>query len=224
MEINSRENAKLFDIYLEEYQNRKKAPPVNEYFKMEDAYLAVQKTPVTNRGRLIAYIKDIKIQIALLGVDLCKIVDEKKWNAESEMNQEVFCNAIEILKANSDYIFRFRAILDKVMTIYILIFMPNEYRKFGKKSRKKAFKNIMKNVPSMPPEYLNLIETTITDFDEKYRTAEIHGCGSTSKWCFDQTNGPFTKQSDMFWAMNSLNMIILETSKLFLYMKNAKSN
>ncbi|MBV1889317.1 MAG: hypothetical protein KUG67_03630 [Proteobacteria bacterium] len=215
MEIKNLREAELFDEYLASFQERENAPSV-PHIKMHDVYKVLEKVPES--GRLFGFMSELLIQLALLNVDLCKISDlnGKAKEFEEYSGKDVFCNRLSLLKANSDYIFRYRAIWDKLMSVFILLFKKDKFQDFSKsKSRKKSFMKIMKGVHQMDDSLLKSIEKTITDFDEMYRTNEIHGSGSTRKWSFTHTESPFSHQSNMHWAWNDLNSVVYELGNLF---------
>lgn len=223
MKIKTFRDAELFDEYLAEFQKRQNAP-ISAHIKMVDVFDSLRG--ISDSGRLFGFMTDLFFQVALLNIDLCKMGDLDreaiKYNILAGLDP--FCNRAELLKANSDYIFRYRAIWDKVMSILVLIFKPDRFQQFaGSKSRKRSFLRIMKEENNVPDQLLQSIDRTITDFDELYRTKEIHGSGSAWKWSFDQTESPFSDQSNMYWAWNSLNGVLAQIGNMFRYISKQKA-
>ena len=222
MEIETLREAQLFDEYLEKFQEHKNASCVS-HIKMSEVFQSLENLP--NTGRLFGFMIELMIQLALLNIDLCKISDleRKAKDIEALSGLDAFCNRAELLKANSDYIFRYRAVWDKVMSIFIIVYKPDEFQEFsGSKSRKKSFMKIMKSVPQMHKNLLESINKTITEFDNQYRTKEIHGSGSTRKWSFSHTESPFSHQSNMYWAWNSLNVVVSQLGDMFRHISRQR--
>ena len=78
---------------------------------------------------------------------------------------------------------RYRSIWDKIMGLFVLFHVPESYEKYCKaKSRKKEFMKLMLSAKEMPKESIDNISEAISDFDQKFRTPEVHGTGVLRKW------------------------------------------
>jgi hypothetical protein len=215
LDIKTKRDAKLFDKYLSEFQRRNEAPPL-DFLSIESVFCFLQGQ--NNQGRLFTYMIDLQIQFALLNIDSCKMdqLDRDIRDVENFSGPEIFCNRTALLKTNSDYIFRYRALWDKIMGCIVLIVEPSKFQKlFKSNSRKKDFKKIVAGHPKFPDSLLDHIIETTTKFDNLYRTAEAHMNGSTRQWSYDYSESPFSDQANMKWAWNAMIPIIEQIGKFF---------
>ena len=223
LDIRTAKEAEKFDDHLDKFQERRNAPPIS-HISLKTVFLALQG--IESRQRLFTYMLELKLQWALINCDLCKIIDLQCQASPQDPLHDVdtFCNRTELLKANSDFIFRYRAMWDKVMAVIVLLFNGKEFQRFEKsKSKKKAFRKILADVKAVPKNTVDYIMSTTEDFDSQYRTKESHGSGSTRKWSYDCDNTPFSNQGKMFWANNALNSIMLELGKMFNHILEEKN-
>ena len=211
--VDSIEDARQFDEFLAEYQKSRQASVIGHIF-LEHVFAVLKDHP--EKGRLVAYFIELQLQHSLLNCDLCEIASllgQKTSGAEVEN----FCHRVSLLRANSDFIFRYRAIWDKIMAIVILLRVPDRFQKFvTADSRKKYFFKVEKETGLIPREFVDHVIETTTAFDNKYRTEEAHGSGSTRKWSSGQLpDDDESPQYDMFWAWNSLNEVIAKLRDAF---------
>jgi hypothetical protein len=175
-----------------------------------------------NGGKIFTALYDIKINNILLRCDLFSITN--LWNKLTRDNRNKgsildskanFIDKMDIHRFSTSFIFRYRALWDKIMGLYVLILAPNDYDKFIKKgkSRRSQFKTIMTKVPLFPKTIIDEIERILADFDDKFRTAEAHGTGKIRK--ISLLMEPFHKNDqvlfiDFFNAMNDMIISIGE--------------
>lgn len=214
-QLENRQEVIRFEELLKAYQRKLWDEPIN-HISLLDVYDALQENP--DGGKIFTAFLDLQINLILLDRDLSSIatilnaeMEQEKSAEESILSSEVlFFEKMDLHKANSNFILRYRAVWDKVMGIVILLYVPNEYDRFYKaRSRKKMFRKIVEKIREIPSDFCDQIEKVITDFDNKYRTAEAHGMGAMRKWSFVFQHDSDSPQSDMFWAWNSLNQVIL---------------
>jgi hypothetical protein len=96
------------------------------------------------------------------------------------------------------FIVRYRALWQKFLGIAILRAFPDKYETFMKQtSKKKAFIKIVRDTlgdNEASSRLLQEIMDHLKDFDEDFRTTEIHGTGRIRKWIFtSQTLEPISK-------------------------------
>lgn len=211
--IDSTEEARQFDEFLAEYQKSRQAPVIG-HIPLENVFAILKHHP--EKGRLFAYFIELQLQHALLNCDLSEIsslLDQKASGTEVDG----FCHRVSLLRANSDFIFRYRAIWDKIMAIIILLRAPDQFQKFATAdSRKKYFRKIEKETGLIPREFVDHVIETTTAFDNKYRTEEAHGSGSARKWSSGQLpDDDESPQYDMFWAWNSLHEVMAKLKDAF---------
>ena len=120
----------------------------------------------------------------LLQADLSEIAKLLRHPGSEPLSEEDgFCHRMAVLRANSDYIFRYRAIWDKIMGLFILLSAPDQFQKFlSANSRKKDFKKIATKSGRIPAHVVDRILQVTQTFDDRHRTAEAHlrtDCGLT---------------------------------------------
>jgi hypothetical protein len=66
-----------------------------------------------------------------------------------------------------------------------MTYAPHRYEDFvTEKSRKRAFRKHMTEVGGLTSQLHDALEKHLTEFDDKFRTAESHGTGALRKWSF----------------------------------------
>lgn len=89
---------------------------------------------------------------------------------------------LDFHKHYTDYIFRYRALLDKYMGLIVMEFKPLEYEKFVySNSRKKSYRKFCEN-NAFNEEYINKFNEILSEFDNKLRTPEAHATGRIRKY------------------------------------------
>ncbi len=123
---------------------------------------------------------------------------------------------MDIYRYNSSYVFRYRALWDKIMGLLILVFVPNEYASFfGSKKKLKAFKKIAIKIPEIDESFITQVSKSLDEFSEKFRTPEVHGTGSLRKWAFLVEDSPTNPEIELLYYSNFLNETMLKISKIF---------
>lgn len=150
--------------------------------------------PHGNHGsRLFAALIDLKFNFTLLLID--SFNSGAIWNAQNAIsfseekdileNYELFEKRFDIHKHDANYIPRYRAIWDKIMGILLLFASEEVYEKYNSsKSRKKAFRTLSKNVEFLTDEFVENVLKHMQDFDDSFRTGEMHRFGSLRKYSF----------------------------------------
>jgi hypothetical protein len=120
-----------------------------------------------------------------------------------------FVGKLDIHRSLSSFIFRYRAIWDKILGLLILLFEPESYNDFvGAKSRKKYSLNLLKDKHHINEKTFKKITTLINWFDEAFRTPEAHITGRLRKRSLlmgQMTNDP---QDDLNGAWDDLNELL----------------
>lgn len=219
--VTSIQEARRFDEYLVEYQKTRQATP-DSHVSFEHIFPVLKDHP--EKGRLFAYFVELQLQHALLNCDLCDITTLLDSNSPLTGSNE-FCYRVSLSRLNSDFIFRYRAIWDKIMAIIILLRAPERFQKFtSAKSRKKCFSKIANETGRIPQDLVDHIIDTTTAFDEKYRTEEAHGSGSARKWSTGNLpEDDESEQIDMFWAWNALNTVMAMLGSAFRVAANNRA-
>jgi hypothetical protein len=144
-QFGTRDEIIKFDVMLRDYlkENGRMALP---YYSLVIPYDKLER-------KIFYSYFDIIINIVLLDCDLfdSAIIWNRKFsskNLETKSvfdSKETFLGKLDMHRFQSSFIFRYRAIWDKIMGFLIYMFDPNEYVNFYKEdgSRKKRFKKVM---------------------------------------------------------------------------------
>lgn len=178
-----------------------------------------------NAGRVFTAYLDIKLSFSHVFRDIQNI--RKTWNDNFSKgkleggsvldSQQKFDKKMDMHYYFSSFVLRYRAIWDKVMGFILLIMVEDEeYKNFEKaKSRKKAFKKSAET-SGIPKEFYEEIFEKLTDFDNKFRTAEAHGTGSLRKFVFEMTSMADNSQEELLLYWNFLNETVDKVAKTIL--------
>lgn len=176
----------IFERLLCDYMKEKLGFSI-EHISLVDAFNKLERHE--DGGKIFASLLDIQINNVLLQCDIRAVGDiwnklerEKRNTGSILDSKDNFFDKMDIHRYSSSFIFRYRALGDKIMGLYILVISPNDYEAFiSGKSRRNQFKKIMSKVPHFPAVVINEIDEVLTDFDDKFRTAEAHGTGKLRK-------------------------------------------
>lgn len=156
-------------------------------------------------GKLFAALLDIFINFSLMSLDSHSVggiwnshFSSKDKDGGSVLDSEPdFFGKMDIHRFNSSFVFRYRALWDKLMGLMILMYAPGRYEKFeSSKSRRRAFKTCSSGVNQISAEFTEKLEKILNDFDNEFRTPETHGTGALRKWSFSMesmTENPTVK-------------------------------
>jgi hypothetical protein len=194
-----------------------------------DLNLAYEKLQgYSDGGRLFTALLDLKLNFAMLDIDSTmasgtwnQYFSKGKFEGGSVLeNQLIFNGKTEIHYYHTNFIPRYRAIWDKIMGILILIFKPEKYDNYRRaRSRKKEFEKLCKDIPQIPDVLLQNIFTGLSEFDNNFRTPEIHGTGSIRKWSFTTFAIQKTPLIDFGKYWNWLLLILSEIDRLIETLK-----
>lgn len=111
-----------------------------------------------------------------------------------------FEQRMELHRIATEFTLRYRAAWDKLLGLMILIYSPDEYDKFQKSKEKlKSFNKIAKEWHF---EDTTDITMQISEFNNKFRTAEAHNSGVWRKWAFVIQNGVDDPREELMDAFN----------------------
>lgn len=184
-------------------------------------------------GKLFAALLDLHISLNLLFLELYQFVGI--WNKYHTTkifegggsvldSKERFFAKMKAHQYASAYVLRYRAIWDKLMGVFILVFLPDDYEHFRKaKSRKRMFVRLTKKSLYLGEELGNQVGELIEEFDRKFRTPEAHATGSLRTWSFLMEDPILNSQSELLSYWNALNNIVAQMVKL-LDIENIKAH
>ncbi|MCI4566354.1 hypothetical protein [Lysobacter sp. CFH 32150] len=99
---------------------------------------------------------------------------------DSEHN---FFGKLDLLRHQSSFVLRYRAIWEKIFGLLLLIYAPQMYEVFsGAKRKTSRFLTYAKDIKEIPANFCALSREVTTRFDQTFRTPESHGTGSLRKW------------------------------------------
>ena len=221
--LNKRDEVIVFENLLSNYVNEKIGFSI-KHISLLDAFDKLLHHK--NGGKIFTALYDIQINNVLLYCDMNRIVN--LWNKLSRENRnkgsildskDIFLNKMDIHRFSTSFIFRYRALWDKIMGLHVLILAPDDYDNFVKKgkSRRSQFKNIMTKV-SFPKKIIEGIEKILTDFDNKFRTAEAHGTGQLRKISLSME--PFHENEQVLFIdfANAMNDMIISVGAMIQIM------
>jgi hypothetical protein len=218
--LNNSEEVKLFCERLDNFQKSKVGVAL-PYIDLNVAFEKLQG--FSEGGRLFTALLDLKLNFVMLNIDSMKA--SGIWNQYFSTgklvggsvldNQLKFNGKSEMQYYQGNFIPRYRAIWDKLLGILILMFMPDSYEKFRRaKSRKKEFEKLCKEIPQIPEEFVKNVIKGIADFDQSFRTPEIHGTGTLRKWNFTMLASHETPLREFGNYWNWLLPILSELDKV----------
>ncbi len=140
-------------------------------------------------SKIFGMVQDIKINLTFADLNVVKSMCHlesyyTKFQKDSILEDvEMLSHSITVLNSLSDYSFRMRALIDKIMGIIILLQLPKEYDSFRKaRSRKKKFKKLI--VENKIDSFCNLesFYNLVEYLDNTFRTPEALSVGSLKKY------------------------------------------
>ena len=206
--INDRKQAQTLSKQMEYYRRNKAMKPVS-LFSLGDVYdLANQ---YQEPGRISTALFDLYLYTTEL--ELC--IDEiaKRWNEDVEyrrnssdsilFDSKFLEERMALHRMTTEYTLRHRAAWDKLMGIIVLLISPEKYNEYFKKKEKlKTFKKIVENWDEYGEELADDINSLVSTFNNRFRTAEAHDFGVWRKWAFVVQDGEEDPQADLIKAHN----------------------
>ncbi len=232
--ISTEEEAEKFGILLNKHLSKnmsrhftKNIPPF--IIPIDLRNLFTRCSEIENGNRKYIAIHDFFINLVLLTLDISEAVSiwnnyfSKRNTFDIDMvnksifdDENVFIGKLELHRAVTSYIFRFRALWDKIMGLYFLIYKEVEYEKFiNAKSKQRNFIKCFKDSKLVDPQVLSYIENELVDFDNQYRTAEAHNTGKIRKATFKE--GSLDENVPLMSIFtDSMNQILKVSDSIFL--------
>lgn len=219
--LNTVDEVNLFSERLNNYQ-QSKIGSFLPHINLVTAYEKLQIQP--HGGKLFTALLDLKLGFIMLNID--SLTAGAIWNAKFSKgkyeggsvldSQDIFNGKADVQYHYSNFVTRYRALWDKIMGVFILFFDFDNYEKYRRaKSRRKEFEKLSIRNPSISDEFIKHIVQGISDFDQKFRTPEVHGSGVIRKWSFTMLSIHETPLIDLisYWnwllhTMNDLDKII----------------
>ena len=193
-------------------------------FRIVDAYRSFSKDKEV--GRLNAAFLDVLLMYAHMRVDaltFCGIWNDKFSKGALEGGNvlacaERFIHKAEIHRSAVAFVFRYRALWDKIMGLLVLRFVPGEYNAYTRgKSRLNKFKAIAQPVEAFSTDFIETSHALARAFDDSYRTHEAHGTGVLRKFVYNmqttEEDNPLIAFA-AFW--NELQLVLIKVDALIV--------
>ncbi|MFH1561854.1 MAG: hypothetical protein ABIF11_00335 [Nitrospirota bacterium] len=222
--LNKRHEVTVFESLLSNYDHETTGFAI-KHISLIDAFDKLLHHE--NGEKIFTALYDIQINNVLLYCDIYPIVN--LWNKLSRENRnkgsildskDNFFDKMDIHRLSTSFIFRYRALWDKIMGLHVLILAPNDYDNFIKsKSKRSQFEKIMTKV-SFPKNIIKEIKKILTDFDDKFRTAEAHGTGRFRKMSLLME--PYYENEQVLFIdfANAMNHMIISIGEMIKTMPN----
>lgn len=210
-QLKNPEEAVRFERHLAEYRERRGLHPYS-HLPLAQAHKVLVDDP--QEARLLVSLFDIQLSRTFLNEDLNVISDvlnrdirERRSSEQSILaDPNFFAERVDLHRACTNFVLRYRALWDKIMGVLILLFCSDEYDKFcDANSRQKAFGKIMRETKALSEDKCIKIENCIKDFNDRFRTAEAHGSGVLRKWSFVVQDGEDNPIEDFLFVSNELD-------------------
>ena len=212
--LETREAVSQFEKLLDEYLKTRLGFNFNR-ISLVRAFDSFQDHPYG--GRLFTALLDIQINFALLQAEIHGMGSTWNYNFGGDRPKpedvlttpSAFFATMDIHKFNTAFVFRYRALWDKIMGFLVMICAYDEYERFRRsKSRRKSFRKIMATIDSIPYESIQNIEQILDDFERKFRTPEAHGTGALRKWSFLAVGADKNPSGELLGYWNIINQIM----------------
>lgn len=205
------EETARFERLLDEYRQRRGLHPYC-HLPLAQAHKVLVEIP--EGGRLFVSLFDIQLSRTFLNEELNAITDvlnrdvrERRSSDHSILaDLDFFAERVDLHRACTNFVLRYRALWDKVMGVLVLLLCFEEYDKFsGANSRLRAFGEIMRRTNALPENECQKIKKCVSDFNDRFRTAEAHDSGVLRKWSLVVQDGENNPIEDFLWASNELD-------------------
>lgn len=204
-------------------------------FSLLNAYDVLEQQD--NGKKIFIALFDLKLNYMLLWSDFYSVgtiwnqyFSKGKLEGGSVLDSQAkFSGKMEIHRFNTSFIFRFRALWDKLMGFFVLWRVPDQYNDFcSSKSKKKKFNQLATHYDCLPNKVLFEIKkiqeadltTTTTEsqnmsikdmlvrFDNQFRTPEAHGTGRLRKYSFTMESMADNPQIELMGYWNVVRIFV----------------
>lgn len=225
--LENRGEVEKFQTLLEEYSTTYAQFPFR-YINLLESFDCLQGKEMG--AQIFTALLDLKINLILLDLDIHQ--SAVTWNGYFSRgkleggtvldSREKFFGKMNIHRYNTAFIFRYRAIWDKIMGLLILLHAPTNYRDFLKaKSRKKFFSHLVKDIPQIQESAILEVHEFITAFDSEFRTPEAHNTGRLRKFSFNMDSLSANPAGELMGYWNQLLRAVSSLDKMLKFIKGA---
>lgn len=203
--IEDPEEAREFEDMTKRYMEYYLDPPVHFNFRLDEIHRDCQN--LDNGGRIFTASFDLYVSAHLAVQEIHSMAGS--WNEffskESTLadkkddifeNNNAFMGRMRAHRYVTNFIFRYRSVWEKIFGLYFLIYEYSKYDKFASsKSKRRFFLRNFSKMEVVHDHIVEYMEEKLTDFDDKYRTPEVHGTGRIRKWTFQEVENTFSEEN-----------------------------
>ena len=214
LDLNDLNQVSSLDQQLSSYFNKLANRFYFQPLMLTEAYEAFKLRE--NRGSIMSAYFDMKLNYLFVIFDIYKIgaiwnnnFPKGKLEGGSVLDSnEKFEGKMEILRHQSSFILRYRALWDKIMGYLILFYVPDRYDQFDHANSKlRSFNKIAMDIPEMSAA-VSVIADELNRFNSDFRTPEAHRTGRIRKWTLTMEPINQNPQIELFGYSNGLNEMI----------------
>ncbi len=217
--LNSRADVVKFEELADAYARTRAQVPVT-HLSLSAFFDHCQQRD--DGGKLFSAMLDIFINFLLLYCDMIAVA--ATWNTNfskgkleggSILDSEAkFLGKMDVHRFNSSFVLRYRALWDKLMGLMIMLKAPNQYEKyFSARSRQATFEKIAVEEKIMSHEAVSSISNLLKEFDNEFRTAEVHGTGALRKWTLSMESMDENPSIKIFGYWKEINEFMTDLGK-----------
>lgn len=193
------EEVRVFMAQLSNWQKRRHITAL-DYINLENVFLKCKTLDSKDGGRLFSAVFDLRLTFEMLNGDLCSAFGSHNSIAMLTGNpledSNIFFNQMEELHYAINFIVRHRSFFDKFMGVLLLMYGDDSMYKnyMQSKSRKATFVSEARKCTQISSDLVDEIEKILVEFDNEFRTPEVHYTGRLRKWAFadiDYIDKPF---------------------------------
>lgn len=206
-QLSSREEVVAFENRLQEFSLRERIGPLRQ-ISLVDAYDVFEARG--DRQQLVTALLDLVVSYCMLRLEVRDSLGiwkshfgEGGFQSGSILESDLaFSLRMHIHRFDSSFVLRYRALWDKLMGVYVLVFEPGYYKTFHKvRSKKKAFLKAASQQGSSLGFFARDLLDLLTAFDNNYRYPEAHNTGKIRKWTLiiEPYEGSPQHELNVFW-------------------------
>ena len=220
--LKTREDVERFEELMRQYSESKAQLALN-YIPLVRAWDQLQHRE--DGGRVFSALLDIYLNLHILHLDLTAVggtwnlrFSKGKLEGGSVLDSSAkFFGKMDIHRFSSAFILRYRAIWDKIMGFFLLLFSPGDYDGFSKakNGKKRYFQKAASKIENMPHEFVAGLLSALEQFDNTYRTPEAHGTGALRKWSLTMVGFERKPMRDLMGHWNFLAKTLIAIGDIF---------
>jgi hypothetical protein len=215
MRVDSADEAKNVDSAIREWVIKNSCTP-NFHVSLERAFLKYG----AESPQLFYCWLDLVTNLAILELDYFDL--SAHWNDSIKHDtKDVYADftieeRLDFHRAVTTFVIRYRSLWDKFFGILILLSDPDRYDDYiSAKSKRKFFvKFVEKNWSNDATATIQELDGYLVQFENLFRTPELHGSGKARKWTFMLNSLEFTEENPMTFLFRMYSRIFNEVNSI----------